>query len=127
MVAEGIGLDDLHRLQLLQAGLLCYLVFAFVGIVLQMPDVGDVAHISDFVAEMAEEPDEHVVGHAGTGMAEVGVTVNGRSADVYAHVSRIHRNEEFLAAAKGIRKKNVSHFNIYIVCLFPISEFAKIL
>ena len=45
MVAVGVVLGYLHRLELLQAGLLGYLVLTLVGIVLQVAHIGDVAHV----------------------------------------------------------------------------------
>ena len=49
MVAVGIVLGYLHRLQLLQTSLLFYLVVAFIGIVLQVAHIGNVAHIANLI------------------------------------------------------------------------------
>ena len=109
VVAEGVGFNDFHRLQLFQAGFLRDLVLAFVRIVLQVADVRDVADIADLVAQVAQQALQHVIGHARTGMAEVGVAVNGRAADIHAGVTGMDRNEKLLLVSQGIGKKQVSH------------------
>ncbi len=48
MEVVGIMFYDLHRLQLLEAGFLGNLVFAFVGIALQVAYVRNVAHVAYF-------------------------------------------------------------------------------
>ena len=109
VVAQGIGLHDLHRLQLLQAGLLRNLVLAFVGVMLQVPHVRDVADIAHLVAQVAEEFAQHVIGHARTGMAEVGVAIDGRAADIHAHMAGMDRLEKFLAAGQRIGNEEFAH------------------
>ena len=95
MIAQCICLHDFHRLQLLQAGLLCNLVLALIGIMLQMAHIGDVADIAHLVAQMFEKLEQHVIGHAGSGMAEMGVAIHGRAANIHTHVSRMDRDEQF--------------------------------
>ena len=60
VVAVGIVLRHLHGLELLDAGFLCNLVLALVGIVLQMAHIGDVAHIAHLVAQVLEVSEQHV-------------------------------------------------------------------
>ena len=50
MEAVGVILCHLHRLQLLEAGLLLYLVLTLVGVVLQVANVGYVPYVSHLVA-----------------------------------------------------------------------------
>ena len=50
MVAVGIVLGNLHRLQLFQTSLLGYLVLTLVGIVFQMTYVGDVTDVAHLIA-----------------------------------------------------------------------------
>ena len=95
MVAVGVVLRYLHRLELLQPCLLLYLVVALVGIVLKMSHVGDVSDISHLVAQVAHQSHEHVVGHSRPGMSEVGVAIDCRPADVKSNKSRIDRSENF--------------------------------
>ena len=49
MVAVGIVLGYLHGLQLLQTCLLGNLVLALVGIVLQMANISNIAHVPYFI------------------------------------------------------------------------------
>ena len=49
MVAVGVILGNLHRLQLFQTGLLGNLVLALVGIMLQMTHIGNVTHVPYFI------------------------------------------------------------------------------
>ena len=114
VVAQGIGLHDLHRLQLLQPGLLRDLVLPFVGIVLQVSHVRDVADIAHPVAQVAQELAEHVVGHARPGVAEVGVAVDGRPADVHPHVAGMDGLEEFLPAGQCIGNEEFAHNRSWI-------------
>ena len=102
MVGQSASLDHLHRLQLFETCLLCNLVLSFVRIMLKMSYVGDVADISYLIAEMAEEFDEHVICHAGSGMAEVCVSIYSRTADIKAYMSFIDGLEDFFLSRKRI-------------------------
>ena len=102
MVAFGIVLHHLHGLQLFQAGLLGNLVLAFVGVVLQVAYVGDIAHIAHLVAQILQQAEQHVIGDARTGVAQMGVSVNGGAAHVHTHAAFVDGFEYFLIAGKGI-------------------------
>ena len=69
VVAREVVLHDLHGLELLEACLLGDLVFARVGIVLQMTHVSDVAHVAHLIAEVTEEAEEDVEGDGGAGVS----------------------------------------------------------
>ncbi len=109
VIALSVVLDYLHRLQLLQTGFLCYLVFAFVGIVLKMAYVCDVTHIAHLVSQVLEKAEENVVGDAGTGMAKMGVSVHGGAADIHAHAAFVYGFEQLLVTGKGICQKQRFH------------------
>ena len=111
LIAESVVLHHLHGLQLLEAGLLRYLVFAFVGIVLQMAYVGDVAHIADLVAKVPEQLEQHVVGDPGTGVSQMGVAIDGGTADIHAHMAFVYGFEELLFAAQGVGEIKTMHFS----------------
>ena len=104
MVALGVGLDDFHRFELLEAGLLRYLVLSFVGVVLEVADVRYVADVAHLVAEVLEKAEQDVVGDARPGVAEVGFTIDGWTADVHPDVAGMYGCEEFLFAGKGVGK-----------------------
>ena len=86
MVSVGVELHDLHRLELLEACFLRYLIFAFIGIVLEVPHIGDVAHVAHFVAEVHKIAIEDIEGDSGTCVPQMGVAVHRRSADIHAHM-----------------------------------------
>ena len=109
MIAQGIGLHHLHRLQLLEAGLLCNLVLSLVGIVLQMSHVGDVAHVTHLVAQMPQQFEEHIVGNSRAGMAQMGVAVDGRSAHIHPHPALVNGPENLLLAGERICKSKFAH------------------
>ena len=96
VVAECVALDYLHRLQLFQTGFFADLVLTLVSVVLKMAHVGDIPNVANFVAEVAKELEQHVIGDTRTGMAEMRVSVHGGSADVHPDMSLVDRNEKFL-------------------------------
>ena len=95
MVAVGVILRHFHRLQLFQAGFLGYLVFPFVGIVLQMPHIGDVPHVAHLVTEIFEIAENDIESNRRTGMTQMRVTIYGRPADIHSHQGRMQRFEGF--------------------------------
>ena len=97
VVAVHIVLGHLHRLELLEAGLLGNLVLALVGVVFQMAHVGDVAHIAHLVADMGEIAEHQVEGHRRTGVSEMGLAIDGRAADIEAYVIGHDRGKEFFS------------------------------
>ncbi len=112
VIPEGVGLDDLHRLDLFQSRLLGDLVLSFVRIVLQMADIGNVPHVADPVSQMLQQPEQHVVGYARPSMTQVRVPVDGRTAYVHPHMSRLDRDEQFFLPRKGIGQIKRSHIRI---------------
>ena len=105
VIAQGVGLDNFHRLQLLEPCLLCDLVLPVIRIVLQVAHIGDVPDVTDLVAQMSEEFEEHVICHSRSGMSQMGISVDGRTADVHSYVTGIHRDEEFFLTRQGICQK----------------------
>ncbi len=88
-VAGGEQLGDGHRVQAAAAGLGDDLVLALVGVVGQVADVGDVLHVGHFVAAVAQPADHQVEAEVALGVADVGVAVDGRAADVHADLRRV--------------------------------------
>ena len=60
--------------------------------------VGDVADIGDavFAVEMTQQPVEHVEDDRRAGIADMGVVVDRRPADIHAHMVRVDRDEVLL-------------------------------
>ncbi len=102
VVAVGIVLRHLHRLQLLQPCLLRDLVVALVGIVFQMAHVGDIAHVAHLITQVLEVTEEHVKGDGRPGMPQMWVAINRRTADIHAHIGRVTRLEQFLTSGERI-------------------------
>ena len=86
MVAVGVVLRYLHRLKLLKACLLLYLVVALVGVVLKMSHVGDVAHIAHLISEMLEITEEDVKRDGGTGMSQMRVAIHCGTAHIHTDI-----------------------------------------
>ena len=102
VIAVGIVLRDLHGLELLQARLLLDLVVTFVGVVLKMTHISDVAHVANLVSQMLQIAEEHVESNGRTGMTQVRIAVDSRSANIHTHVRGVQRLEELLAAGERI-------------------------
>ena len=68
----------------------------------QVADVGNVAYITHFVAQVAQVAEDEVKGDGRTGVAQVGVTVDGGPADIHAHVRSMQGNELLLLAGQCI-------------------------
>ena len=114
VIAVGIVLCYLHRLELFEACLLLYLVVTFVSVVLKMAHISDVAYVAHLISEVLEIAEEDVESDGGTCMSEVWVAVNGRSADVHAHVRRMQRLEHFLSSCQGVvYPESLFHSSVY--------------
>ena len=102
MVAVGVILRNLHRLQLFQPCLLLNLVIALVGIVLQMAHIGDVAHIAHLVAEVLQVAEKDVEGDGRTGMSQMGIAIDRGSADIHSYMGGVQRLEALLLPVQCI-------------------------
>ena len=102
MVAFRIILHHLHGFQLLQAGLLGNLVLPFVGIMLQMAHVRDVADIAHLIAQIFKETEQDVIGDPGPGMAQMSISIHGGSAHVHAGVALVDGLEKLLVVGESI-------------------------
>ena len=102
VVTLRIVVSYFHGFQLLEPRLLRYLVFPLVGIVLQMAHIGDVAHVAHLVTERTQVAEQQVESNGRPCVPQVRVAIDGRAADVDAHMGRIHRFELLLAPGEGI-------------------------
>ena len=114
MVAVGVILRDLHRLQLLQSCLLLYLVIPLVGIVLQMSHIRDVTHIAYLVSQMLQVTEENIKGDGWARMTQMRVAIYGRTAYIHSHIGRMQGFKTLLLSVKGIVNQQ---------CLFHIQMF----
>ena len=102
VIAVGVVLRHFHWLEVFQTGFLCNLVFAFLGIVLEVPHIGDVAHITDFIAKVRQVTEHQVESDGRTGMTQMGIAINGRAANVHAHMRGVQRFERLLATRQRV-------------------------
>ena len=109
MKTIGVILSHLHRFQLLQPRLLGYFVFALIGIMLQVPDISDVAHITHLISNMLEETENYIESDCWTSMSKMSVTIYCRSANIHAHVWRMQWAEHLFFSGQGV---------VNVKCLF---------
>ena len=95
VIAVGVILGYLHRLQLFQACLLLNLVVTLIGIMLQMAHIGNVTHIAHFITQMLQVTEKNVESDSRAGMSQMRITIDGRSADIHSHVWCMQRLETF--------------------------------
>ena len=96
MVAVGIELHHLHRLELLQTGFLSDLILALIRIVLQVTYIRDIPYIAHLIAQILQIAVEQIKRDGRTGMPQMRIAVHGRTADIHAYVSLVKRFERFL-------------------------------
>ncbi len=99
VVAVQIHLHHLHRLKLLETGFLRDFVLAGISVMLQMAHIGDVAHIAHLQAEMTQIAVKDIKSDGRTGVAQMGVAIDSRAADIHAHVPFVERREALFRAA----------------------------
>ncbi len=112
VIAVGIVLRYLHRLQLLQTCLLCNLVVAVISIVLQVSHIGDVSHIAHLIAKMLQVAEHNVKSHCRTGVTQMRVTINRRSTHIHAHIGCMQRLKALLAARKSVIYQQILLHNL---------------
>ncbi len=105
VVAFGVVVGHFHRFELFQTRFLGDFVFALVGVVFQVADVRDVAHVADLVARRFQIAEQQVECHGRAGMAQVGVAVDRGAAHIHARTPRYQRFECFLAPRERIVKR----------------------
>ena len=102
MIAVGVVLCNLHRLKLFQPCLLGYLVLTLVGIVLQVAYVGDVAHVTYLIAQVLQVAEHKVERDGWTGVSQMWVAINRRSADVHAYIGGMKWFEALLLTRQRV-------------------------
>jgi hypothetical protein len=109
VVTQGISLHHFHRLQLLEPGLLCYLVLSGVGIMLKMAHIGYIPHITHFISKVPEQFAQHIVSNSGACRPQMSVPINRRAANIHSHMALLDRFKEFFGTRKRIGKLELSH------------------
>ena len=77
-----------------------------------MSHVGDVAHVTHFVAEVPQVAEHHVESDGGTCVSQMGVAVNGGSAHVHSHVRSVQRTEKLFLSRKSVVYNKFAFHNI---------------
>ena len=77
-------------------------VGTFVSVVLKMTYVGDVAHVSDLVAQMLQIAEEYVECYCRTCVTKMCVAIDSRAADIHSYVRSMKRFEAFFLAVQSI-------------------------
>ena len=93
MVTVGIILNHFHGFQLLETGFLSNLVFTLIGVMLQVADIGYVTHITHLVTKVQEIAVEQVEGNSRTGVPQMGITIDGRTAYIHANMPLVQGAE----------------------------------
>src|SRR5262249_15260013 len=65
-------------------------------------DIGDVAHVGDARVAALEQPIEHIECHDRPRIADMHVVVDGRPADIHAHMALVERYEWFLLTRQRV-------------------------
>ncbi len=95
----GKEFGNFHRFQLFKACTFLNAVFANAfHFVFQMAYIGNVANITNLVAEMLQVTEQHVKSDIRPAMSKVCRAVNRRAAYIHAYMRRIKRSEKFLCS-----------------------------
>ncbi len=119
--AQRVALHDLHGLHLLQARLLGDLVLAaHVDVALEMPHIGDVAHVAHLVADVLQVTKNDIEADEGAAVAQVHVAVHRRTAYIHAHLAGHQRFERlFLSRQTIVNDQIVFHGAKILFLSFP--------
>ena len=69
---------------------------------LQMAHIGDVAHIAHLVTEVFQIAEKNIKRDGRTGMSQMGIAINGRSANIHTYMRSMQRLEALLLPMQGI-------------------------
>jgi len=68
-----------------------------------MSHICDITNITHLVAQMSEQFEQQIEGYSRTGMSEMSLTINGRTADIHAHTAWVYGFEHFFLVTFRIR------------------------
>ena len=101
-VAARVAFGQFHRMYAVEARLPHELVFAFIRVIGQMADIGDVLHIAHFVADVAQIAHCDIEADVTLGMADVRQAIDGRTADVDSHMVAMQGDEIFFLPCERV-------------------------
>ena len=99
MIAVSIILCYLHRLKLLKACLLLYLVVALISIVLQVTYVGNVSNIAHLISQMLEITEQKVESDGRTSMSKMWIAIYGWTTNIHTYIWCMQWLKTLLATA----------------------------
>ena len=102
MVTLSVVVRHLHRLELLEASLLCNLILALVGIVLQVAHVGNVTNIAHLVAQSLEVAEHQIECNRGARVSQMGIAIYGRTANVHTYTTFVNWLKHLFATCERI-------------------------
>ncbi|MNQ89270.1 hypothetical protein D3C85_1045720 [compost metagenome] len=73
-------------------------------------DIGDVAHVGEVIAAMAQPARHHVERHHHPGMADMAEVIDGHAADIHAHLVADQRLQGLLGLAQGVVDRQRHHW-----------------
>ena len=114
VITQGVVLDYLHGLQLLQTGFLGNLVLTLIGIMLQMAYIGDVTHVTNLVAQVLQVAEQYVKCDGGACVTQMRITIYGRTAHVHAYVRRVQCFKQLFLSGQGVVD---GQFVFHITCV----------
>ena len=120
------GLTDVQRLDIGPIGLgimardipdglrlfgrhLLHLVFAGIGIVGQMADIGNVNDVGELVALIRQHPPQRVGKDIRAHVADMRIIINRRPARIHARFTRMHRYEGFQLPGQAVEEFKLGH------------------
>ena len=80
------------------------LVFAFVRVVGQVADIGDVDDMGELVTLPAERPPQQIGKNIGPHITDMGIVIDRRSAGIDARFTRMHGHELFHLASQAVEQ-----------------------
>ncbi len=102
VVAAHVVLHHFHRLKLLEPCFFGDFVLAVVSIVLQVPHIGDIAHITHLVAQMCQIAVDDIERYCRACMAEMTVAVDRRATHIHADTFLMQRFENLFLPRHGV-------------------------
>ena len=112
----GVELRHFHGFELIQSSFFRNFVLTLVGIMFQMPHIGDVADIAHGISQVFEVTEEEVEGNGRTRVSEVCITINGGSTYVHANAALVNGFEDFFCAREGVVNLKSHELNAYLMC-----------
>ena len=102
VIAVGVVLCNLHRLQLFQASLLLYLVIALISIVLQVAYVSNVSNVANLIAQVLEIAEEYIECDGWSCMTEMRIAIYGRATNIHAHIRSVERSKSLFRTSESV-------------------------